>query len=253
MSDEESEHVLEQEEQSQELLPKWFTTLEPTNIKRAKENYAVLKLFDLSPLEKAARTNCRGVDDYKKFLAIRAALPGIDTDLSPTDDMDAVWHAHILDTVSYQRCCGALLGTGNLVHHNPYTGDDLAMRQARRELLKKVWGDVFEDAPALGWGVDPSACETYERRLTGRKRRRRSSHEYQIFVKLLTGRTTTLEVDHQTEVEDLKLMLYDRNEAPLPQMRLIFAGTQLEDGKTMRDYKIYKESTVHMVLRMAGC
>ena len=242
-----------QAQDMEETLPEWFTSLSQSNIQRAKENYAVLKLFDLAPLEKLARTNCRGVDDYKKFLAIRAALPGISTDLSPTDDMDAVWHAHILDTVSYQRCCGALLGAGKLVHHNPYTGDDVAMRQARRELLKKVWDQIFGDLPALGWGVDPSWCETYVRRLTGRKRRRRSEHEYQIFVKLLTGRTATLQVDQHMEVEDLKLMLYDRDEAPLAQMRLIFAGTQLEDGKSMRDYKIYKDSTVHMVLRMAGC
>lgn len=253
MSDEEQEESQEQEAQPQETLPEWFTTMSPENIAKAKDHYAILKLFDLSRLEKPARTNCRGVDDYKKYLAIRAALPGMGTDLSPTDDMDAVWHAHILDTVSYQRCCGALLGAGNLVHHNPYTGDDVALRQARREMLKKVWAQVFDKGPALGWGVEPTACETYERRLTGRKRRRTTPHHYQIFVKLLTGRTATLQVDHQTEVEDVKLMLYDRNEAPLPQMRLIFGGTQLEDGKTMRDYKIYKESTLHMVLRMAGC
>jgi ubiquitin C len=60
-------------------------------------------------------------------------------------------------------------------------------------------------------------------------------------------------VDSDTEVEDVKLQLYDRNEAPLESMRLIHAGTQLEDGKKMRDYKIQKESTLHLVLRMAGC
>jgi large subunit ribosomal protein L40e/small subunit ribosomal protein S27Ae/ubiquitin C len=237
-----------------EELPGWFTNLSEQTITKAKEYHCVLQLFDLSRLEAKAHTNYHGINDYKKFLAIRAALPGLDTDLSPTDDIDAVWHAHILDTVSYHRCCGALVGAGNLIHHNPYTSDDVAMRQERRKLLKKLWAQVFESDPALGWGVDPSACENYIKRLTGRKRRRRSGDAYQIFVRGLRAcHIITLMVESDTEVEDVKLMLYDRDEAPLENMRLIYAGTQLVDGKTMSDYKIRKESTLHLVLRMAGC
>lgn len=235
-------------------LPEWMTKLTPQTIKNAKEYYSTLQIFDLSRVQTMAHTNEKGINDYKKFLAIRAALPRIDCLLSPTDDIDAVWHAHILDTASYTHCCAMLLGQGKLIHHDPYTNADLVMRQARREMLKKLWLQIFESGPELGWGADPSACEDYIKRLTGRKRRRRSEDTFQIFVRgLAAGHTITLTVDSDTEVEDVKLMLYDRDEAPLELMRLIFAGSQLEDGKTMRDYKVHKESTLHLVLRAAGC
>ena len=236
-------------------LPEWMTKLTPQTIKNAKEYYSALQIFDFTRVQTMAHTNDKGIDDYKKFLAIRAALPKVDCLLSPTDDIDAVWHAHILDTASYTHCCSMLLGQGKLIHHDPYTSaDDLVMRQARREMLKKLWLQIFESDPALGWGVDPSACENYIKRLTGRKRRRRSEDAFQIFVRGLTaGQTIILIVDNDTEVEDVKLMLYDRDEAPLELMRLIYAGSQLEDGKTMRDYKIHKESTLHLVLRAVGC
>lgn len=235
-------------------LPEWMTKLTPQTIKNAKEYHSALQIFDFTRVQTMAHTNVKGIDDYKKFLAIRAALPRLDCLLSPTDDIDAVWHAHILDTASYMHCCSMLLGQGKLIHHDPYASADLVMRQARREMLKKIWLQIFESDPALGWGVDPSACENYIKRLTGRKRHRRSGDTFQIFVRgLAAGHTITLIVDNDTEVEDVKLMLYDRDEAPLELMRLIYAGSQLEDGKTMRDYKIHKESTLHLVLRAAGC
>ena len=235
-------------------LPEWMTKLTPQTIKNAKEYYSVLQVFDLSRVQTVAHTNRKGIDDYKKFLAIRAALPKLDCLLSPTDDIDAVWHAHILDTASYSHCCAMLLGPGKLIHHDPYTSADLVVRQARREMLKKLWLQIYESDPALGWGVDPSACENYIKRLTGRKRRRRSEDAYQIFVRgMRAGYTITLIVDDDTEVEDVKLMLYDRDEAPLELMRSIYAGSQLQDGKTMRDYKIHKESTLHLMLRAVGC
>ena len=195
------------------------------------------------------------LEEYKRFLALKASHQDFYAALlSPSAECDRLWHAHILDTASYMHCCSMLLGQGKLIHHDPYASADLVMRQARREMLKKIWLQIFESDPALGWGVDPSACENYIKRLTGRKRHRRSGDTFQIFVRgLAAGHTITLIVDNDTEVEDVKLMLYDRDEAPLELMRLIYAGSQLEDGKTMRDYKIHKESTLHLVLRAAGC
>lgn len=71
----------------------------------------------------------------------------------------------------------------------------------------------------------------------------------QIFVKTPTGKTITLEVEPSDAIETLKARLQERVNVPSDRLRLIFAGRQLEDGRTLSDYNIEKDSTAHIVLR----
>ena len=74
----------------------------------------------------------------------------------------------------------------------------------------------------------------------------------QIFIVMIDGRHLTLEVEPDDTIDLIKFICRSKGGPPVDEQRLIFSGKQLEDGRTLYDYKVTKESTIHMASRLRG-
>ena len=119
--------------------------------------------------------------------------------------------------------------------------EDIELYHSIQVVLLQAYDDGMIDtsAPSQALPQDPMLADSTA-----------SPASMQIFVRNLLGKTTTLQVDPSDTIEVVKEMICQKEGVPQNEQRLIFSGRQLEDHKTVRDYNIQKDNTLHLVLRL---
>jgi hypothetical protein len=177
--------------------------------------------------------------------------------LSPTPLMDAVWHTAILNTRVYVDMMALLENhDGEWMHHETLndTAENKQKRQARVAMTVAMYKVMFETDPwTAPVEAQPSPAVVVAAPAAPKNKKRKKDSEITLYVRELNGKNLTLTCDVNDSVEELKSKIQKARGIPIDQQRIIWTGKQVEDGRTLLDYNIGDESTVHLVLRLGGC
>lgn len=187
--------------------------------------------------------------EYKKFLLLKVLYRDWDDEfMSAENTLDTVWHEHLSNTEKYKTDC--VEAFGKLLRCRPlYVSRDPHVLCGRRMMAQAAYVQVFHTLPpAHIWGFDECSRE-----YTELERHARGVTGMVIHMLALNGERHEMEVRPSMTIEEVKAEYEKRTGKPKDKQRLVYAGKQLEDGRTLRDYNIPHDGSIHLLMRLRGC
>lgn len=167
--------------------------------------------------------------------------------LSPSPIVDVIWHAHILNSMDYIPFCQYVTGDLIYIHHNPDGEFEKEAKKARyRNMLNWLFSKNYYVNVNIWLPIEKKE-DFYDKNSLD------PSSMIHLYVKTINGKTITLNVNDSDKVWIIKVLLKYEKGTPVNDMRLIYAGRNLENGKTLESYNIQTDSTIHLVMMLRGC
>ena len=182
--------------------------------------------------------------DYLRFIYLKVVSQDVDgTIISPTIDIDEIWHTHLLHNKDYLDMC---LSINFIVYHYPERAENTyEVKSKRIDNFKKLYYEHFQTFP----------YDITDDLYAKKDDTKQYSPPVQIFIKTATGKSITIDISMDSSVAELKQKIFLKENIAVNIQKLIFLAKRIDSDntKTLREFNIGNHSTIHMMYELKGC
>lgn len=222
-------------------------------------------------------------EEWEKFMLLKVSADEKKEEISPSDDIDELWHQLILDTAFYYNYCNS--NFNKIIHHKPQDAEDQEARVVRRKKAIDLYQEFYEvkNSVNIVWQTREcsicsvvilsaesaetpcckrkTCCEACSKKEKGsktciicRKKRKRvgDDEKIQVFVRF-SADTSVYMVTKGTTILEFKQIIAKERDLDVEAFRLTSGQIPLIDDKTMQECKIEEGSTFYFHVRVKGC
>jgi hypothetical protein len=189
--------------------------------------------------------------EFERFMELK----NLDSECSPSDDIDLLWHQVILDTEFYSNYCTNRFN--KIIHHKPQNAIDQEERKIRLNKTIELYKKTFLQCPdEIVWLNTTKINKEPIKEIINKKNNNVKNNEnvtLNVIIKHLDGRITNLNICKYDTIYSIKQKIKIKEGFNEDIQRLIYNGTQLQDLLTIHNYNISNNDNIHLILSLKGC